>query len=216
MVARRKRRRYDSTGRRAAAAQTRGAILETAHRLFVERGYHATGMAEIAREAGVNVDTVYAAVGRKPELMRLLLERAISGGDEPLPAEQRAYVQEMRAERDPARKLALYAAAIRRIQARLAPLVRAVQAAASAKPELARAWQELSARRARNMRALAADLATTGALRPLLGVEEVADVIWATNSPELYQLLVGERGWEPERFEAWLADAWRRLLLTGA
>jgi hypothetical protein len=36
---------------------------------------------------------------------------------------------------------------------------------------------------------------------------------WATNAPELYLLLVRERGWSPERVEAWLADAWRRLLL---
>ena len=113
----------------------------------MERGYPATGMADIAREAGVAVDTVYAAVGRKPELVRLVLELAISGGDAPVPPEQRAYVQAIRAERDPARKLAIYAAAIRRIHARLAPLVRAVHAAASAEPELARVWQELSDRR---------------------------------------------------------------------
>lgn len=63
------------------------------------------------------------------------------------------------------------------------------------------------------MRLLAADLATTGALREGVSVEEVADVIWATNASEVYVLLVFERGWSPERYERWLAAAWQRLLL---
>jgi AcrR family transcriptional regulator len=211
---RRKRKRYDATARRAAARRRRQDILAAAHRLFSERGYQATRMADVARAAGVALDTVYASVGRKPALMRLLVERAISGVDAPVPAEERDYVREIRAEPDPARKLAIYAAALRRIHPRLAPLVRAVQAAASAHPEVARMWREISERRARNMRLFAAHLAETGALRPSLSVEEAADVIWATNAPETYLLLVGERGWTPERFEAWLADAWRRLLLA--
>lgn len=214
MAPRRKRRRYDATGRHAAARQTRGRILAAAHQLFSERGYAATSMAAVARAAGVALDTVYASVGRKPALMRLLVERAISGVDAAVPAERRDYVREIQAEPDPARKLAIYAAAVRRIHRRLAPLVRAVQAAAPAHPEVARSWREVSERRARNMRLLAAHLAQAGALRPGLGVDEAADVIWATNAPETYLLLVEERRWTPERFEAWLADAWRRLLLA--
>lgn len=214
MPPRRKRRPYDATGRRAAAEQTRHAVLAAAHRLFAERGYAAAGMADVAREAGVALDTVYAVAGPKPALMRLLLERAISGADVAIPAEQRDYVRALEAEPDPARKLAIYAAAVRRIGERLAPLVRAVHAAAPAHADVARAWGEISERRARNMRRLAAHLAAAGALRPSLGVDEAGDVLWATNAPELYTLLVGERGWSPERYERWLAESWRRLLLA--
>lgn len=211
---RRKRRRYDATGRRRAAAVTRHAILEAADRLFATRGYGATSMASIARRAGVALDTVYASVGRKPALMRLLVERAISGTDAPVPAEARDYVRAIEAEPDPRRKLALYAGAVRRIHERLAPLVRAVHAAAPAHPEVGRLWREVSERRARNMRKFAAHLAATGALRPALTVDVAADVLWATNAPELYLMLVGDRGWGPEQFERWLADAWERLLLA--
>ena len=35
----------------------------------------------------------------------------------------------------------------------------------------------------------------------------------AEPGPEYYLLLVGQRGWDPDRFRRWLADAWRRLLL---
>jgi AcrR family transcriptional regulator len=214
MASRRKRRKYDATGRRASAERTRHAVLDAAHRLFASRGYEATSMAGIAAAAGVATDTVYATVGRKPALMRLLLERAISGGDDPVPAGDRDYVRAIQAEQDPARKLAIYAAAVRTIHGRLAPLVRSVQGAASVHPEVARAWKEISERRARNMRLFVAHLAGVGALRDSLDPDEAADVVWATNSPELYLLLVGERGWTPERYEAWLAQAWERLLLA--
>jgi hypothetical protein len=63
------------------------------------------------------------------------------------------------------------------------------------------------------MRRFVADLAAVATLRVDLG--EAADIVWATNAPELYQLLAGQRGWSPERYEHFLADAWRRLLLTG-
>jgi hypothetical protein len=122
----------------------------------------------------------------------------------------------MRAEPDPARKLTLYAQAIRRIQQRLAPLVQVLQQAAAGDPELRALWQEIAERRAANMGLLAAELAATGALRPELTVAEAADVLWSMNSPEFYLLLVDQRGWDPDRYQQWLADAWQRLLLGRA
>jgi hypothetical protein len=34
---------------------------------------------------------------------------------------------------------------------------------------------------------------------------DAADVIHALMAPELYRLLVADRGWTPERYEEWLA-----------
>ena len=82
-------RRYDTTRRQQGAARTQAAILDAARELFGTRGYAATPMTAIADQAGVALDTVYAAVGRKPELARLLVETAISGTDQAVPAEQR-------------------------------------------------------------------------------------------------------------------------------
>ncbi len=210
-VDRQVKRQYDTSRRRAAAQETRRAILDTATRLFVERGYAATTMAQLAESAGVAVDTVYTVAGRKPALFLHLVEAAISGTDEAVPAAERDYVREMRAEPDAARKLRRYARAIREMHARLAPLLRVAR---TGPPEVARIWQDITRRRADNMRLLARDLAATGQLRHELDPDEVADVIWATNSPEFYCLLVEDRGWPPERFEQWLADTWCRLLLA--
>jgi AcrR family transcriptional regulator len=208
-----KSRPYHAPRRRESAAQTRRAILDAATRLFAEHGYSAVTMATIATEAGVATDTVYAAIGPKPVLFRLLIERAISGEDEPVTAEERDYVRAIHAEPDARQKLAIYARAIRRIQARLAPLFLALQAAASSELELAALWAEIGERRATNMRRLAAELADTGALRRDISVDEAADVIWSMNAAEFYVLLVQQRGWAPERYEQWLSDAWQRLLL---
>jgi hypothetical protein len=173
-------------------------------------------MTAVAEAAGVALDTVYAAVGTKPVLFRLLVETAISGTDEAVPALERDYVRVIRTEPDPARKLALYAQAVGRIQQRLAPLFQVLHQAAAADAELGALWQEISDRRAANMGLLAGELAATGALRPELTVEQAADVLWSMNSPEFYLLLVGQRGWDPDRFQQWLAHAWQRLLLRPA
>ena len=209
-------RTYDSSSRREAAQATRQSILQAALQMFLLNGYAATTMPTIAQSAGIAMDTVYATVGKKPALFRLLVETAISGTHTAVPAEERDYVRAIRAEPDAARKLEIYAAALTRIQARLAPLFRALQGAATLDPELNALWQEISQRRAKNMRLFAQDLAATGRLRRKLSVDKAADIIWSMNSPEFYLLLVQERGWQPEDFERWLSDAWIRLLLKQA
>ena len=205
-------RRYDATGRRQAAARTRAAILDAARELFTERGYAATPMTAVADRAGVALDTVYASVGRKPELARLLIETAISGTDQAIPAEQRDYVQAIRSAPDAATKIAIYASAVTAIAPRLALVLGIIQQAAQGEPELAALWAEIAERRAANMRLFVADLAGAAPLR--LDPEDAADIVWATIAPELYQLLAGQRGWSPQRYEYFLADTWHRLLLA--
>ena len=208
-----KSRSYDNASRQAQSVETRQRILDVARAVIVERGYRAATVSEMARRADVHVDTVYALVGRKPVLLRELIEQAISGTDRPVAAEERDYVKAVTAEPDPSRKLAIYARAVRDIQERMALLYLALRDASATEPEARQVWQEISDRRAANMRKLAQDLQDAGGLRPDLSIEEAADVVWATNSSELYVLLTAERGWPPDRYERWLADSWCRLLL---
>lgn len=181
--------------------------------MFAESGYAGTSITAIAARAGVAVDTVYAAAGRKPALLRELVETSISGTDHPVPALQRDYVRRVREAVTAREKLGIYAAAVADIGVRMAPVHRALAEAAVTDTDCAALRAEISARRAANMRLLAADLRATGELRPDLTDDEVADVVWSMNSAEYRALLVGERGWTAERFGTWLADAWTRLLL---
>ena len=208
-----KRRSYDSSSRQEAARATRRTILGAARELFLRQGYAATTMPDIAKSAEVALDTVYAAVGKKPALFRLLVETAISGEDEAITAEERDYVQAIRTEPDAVSKLRIYAAALCRIHPRLAPLVTALQAAAPLDSDLKALWREISERRAANMRLFAENLARTGAMREELSIPAAADIIWSLGSPEYYVLLVESRGWPLTEFERWLGDAWARLLL---
>jgi AcrR family transcriptional regulator len=209
----RAKRRYNASRRRLAAEQTRRSIMEAARQMFLAHGYAGTTMPAIAEAAGVALDTVYATIGPKPILFRHLIELAISGEDKPVPAEEREYVRAILAERDPHRKIARYAHAVRMIQPRLAPLFQILREAARGDSELAALWTEIVERRAANMRLFVMDVAAAGGLRTGVTVDEAADLVWATNAPEFYLLLVDERGWNPERFEHWLTELWVRTLL---
>jgi AcrR family transcriptional regulator len=206
-------RRYNSTQRAAQAAATRQAVLDAARQVFMQRGYIGATVAEIAATAGVAVDTLYATVGSKPVLLRELVETAISGTDTAMPAEDRDYVQAIRAATSAEEKLEIYAAAVVAIQQRLAPVFVALRDAAVTDSACARLWDEISERRAANMRQFAVELRHTGQLRDDLSDDEVADVIWSMNAAEYWLLLVGQRGWTPQRFGDWLVYAWKRLLL---
>lgn len=208
-------RRYHSPRRRQQATATRHAVLAAARELFIGQGYAATTVAQIARRAGVAVDTVYAAIGRKPALLRELVETAISGGDHAVPAEQRDYVQRLRHATTAREKVSIYAHALAEIQPRLAPVYLALRDAAGTDPDCAALWAQISQRRAANMRKFISDLAVAGQLRTDFQADDLADVIWSMNGPEYWVLLVTERGWTPQEFATWITDAWCRLLLEG-
>ena len=208
------RRRYSSALRAEQAAATRTAVLEAARALFAEQGYAATSVAAIAVRAGVAVDTVYATVGRKPVVLRELMETAISGTGEAVPAEQRDYVHRVRAAPSAREKIEIYAAAVAEIGVRMAPIHRALTEAALTDGVCAALRVEIDERRVANMRLFAADLRATGELRPDLSDGDVADIVWSMNAAEYRALLVGRRGWTAERFGTWLADCWTRTLLA--
>ena len=206
-------RSYHSPRRVEQAAATRHAILTAARDLFVSNGYSATTVAEIADRARVSLDTVYATVGRKPALLRELVETAISGTDQAIPADQRDYVTRISAAPTAVDKITIYAHAITGIQQRMAPVFLALRDAAATDPDCAALWSEIARRRATNMRTFAADLRSTGQMRDDLTDDQIADIIWSMNAAEYWDLLVRERAWTPDQFTEWLIDAWTRLLL---
>jgi AcrR family transcriptional regulator len=206
-------RAYHSPRRVEQAAATRHAVLVAARDLFVANGYTATTVTDVAHRARVSLDTVYATVGRKPALLRELVETALSGSDQAVPGEQRDYAARMRAAATAREAITIYAHAITGIQQRLAPVFLALRDAASTDSDCAALWAEITARRATNMRYVAAALRATGDLREDLSDDQVADIIWSMNAAEYWNLLVQQRAWTPTQFAAWLTDAWTRLLL---
>jgi AcrR family transcriptional regulator len=209
------RRRYESPHRREQAAGTRRKVVEAAQALFLERGYAATTMAEIARAAGVVVETVYRSFGSKASLFGAVVEAALAGGFErsEVAVEDRPAIAAMIAESDPRRQVAMYAATQPGIHRRAGPLLRAVRDAAAIDAEVARVWAELEDQRYAGQARMAGLLASRGALREGLTVEGAADRIWVLSSLALHDLLVVERGWSPDDYERWLSEAMTRELL---
>lgn len=207
-------RAYRSARRTAAAADTRRAILEAARTAFLARGYAATTVTDIARAAGVNVDTLYASVGRKAEILRAVVEAAISGAGQAVPADERPYVEAIRRAGSAGTKLRLYADAMAEMGPRTAPVFALLRQAGGHDDTCRALYAEISARRAANMRRFAADLRATGELRDDLDDERVADIVWSLNSPEYFSLLVDERGWPLAEFADHLHDLWCRTLLA--
>ncbi|MEO6532826.1 MAG: TetR family transcriptional regulator [Pseudolysinimonas sp.] len=207
-------RKYRSTVRAAQAESTRHQLLTAAWTLFTEQGYAATTVTQVAAAAGTSVDTLYASIGRKPVLMRAVVESAISGTDEAIPALQRDYVKRVRAAQDAATKLELYASSIAAISPRTAPIFQALRDAARTDADCAALDAEISTRRATNMRSFAGELLETGQLRPELTDDRVGDIIWATAGAEHYTQLVVGRGWSADQFGDYLLELWSSLFLA--
>jgi AcrR family transcriptional regulator len=208
-----KRRRYDSTRRREQAAATRGEILDAAQRLFERDGYAATSVPAIAAGAGVSVKTVYNAFDTKSGVLRALWHRLLRGDREEVPVGEQAWFLEVMDEPDPERKLRLNARNSRVVKIRAGALMEVIRAAAPADRAIGELWKRIQSEFHGNQRSIVERLHEDGALRPGLDVDEAADVLWALNHPTLYQLLAGERGWTPERYERWLGDALASELL---
>jgi AcrR family transcriptional regulator len=206
-------RRYSSTVRRQQAAATRSRILHAAAALFTRQGYADTSVAEIAERAGVSVDTLYASVGRKPQLLLAVHDMVLGSADEPIPALQRDYVIAVGRAEGARAKIAVYAEALGRVLPGAVPLSDALRIAGITDPECRAVWDALNDRRAANMRLFAADLRSTGELRDDLTDDDVAHLVWSTNSPEFY-LLVTSRGRTPADYAALVADVWTRTLLA--
>jgi AcrR family transcriptional regulator len=201
--------------RAAKAAETRRRIIAAAHRLFTTRGYLVTTVDEIAAEAGVSRPTVFVSVGGKPELLKLVRDRAISGDDAPVPLPRREMFREVWDEPDAARTLALYARNMRVVHARAAEVEHVLHGAAQTDPELASLAETALAQRRYGCRLVAQSVAGKAALRDGMRVRHAADVIYAIASPEGYRSLTGVCGWSPRRYERWLAETLQRELLGG-
>ena len=209
-----KTRPYDNARRAAAARRTQERVVETAHRLLLERGYAGLAMAELAEQAGVSVPLLYKVFGPKPQLVKRVYDVLLAGDIDPVPVAERPALQALAADPDPRGKLVRYAALSRAMAARAGPLVGVLLAAARAgEPDLQAFAATIDRERLAGAAALAAQLAETGALAPGLSVDRARDLIWLHTAPDTYRLLVLERGWTMEEYERWFATSLAAALL---
>ena len=183
---------------------------EAARDLFVNGGYAETTMDQIAREAGVAVQTLYYAFRSKGQLLREAVETTAAGEEDAPPVPQRPWMRELLSSDSAQRVLALMVEHGTDIYARAAPLWPAVHAAAAADPEVGRYWDHVNNGRRAGQRQIVARLAELGTLRDGLDVNRATDLVVLLHGHDSYRGLVLDAGWPVVEYKAW---AFRTLVL---
>jgi AcrR family transcriptional regulator len=201
---------YTSTLRQEQAALTRSRILDAAGELFQTKGYGPTTIRQIADEAGVAVDTVYATFRTKVRVLTALIDARLapSGDDSVL---DRPEALAVRDETDQREQLRLFARDIAALSSRVRPVFELLRTAAAVEPEIAPVYAEMEGYRHRNMSQAVAWVAARGPLR--VPVARARDIVWATTSPDVARLFCDVQGWSEDDYAAWLEDTLVRTLL---
>ncbi len=206
-------RTYNSSRRKAQANQTRQLIVESARKLFSERGYTGATIEAIAQEAGVATETVYAAFGNKREILSTLIDVSIVGDDRPIPLMQREGPLSVLQEKNPYRQIEIFSHDIQEIMNRMAPIFEIMRIASKTEPEIADMLQQILMSRYHGMEKFIQYLSADITLQEDHTPAEVVETVWAITSAELYNLLTVDRGWSGEKYEQWLAITLKKLLL---
>ena len=208
------RRPYEGAARQARTRRTRAAVVEAARSLFLERGYAATTIEAISGRSDTPQATVYRLFSSKLGILTSLLDVSIGGDDQAVAMLDRPEVRALLSDEDPKNQLAGFCALLREVMARVGPIHRILADAARSDPDAASLLAQIARQRHDGQRRLARSLARSGALRPGLRERDAGDVIHALASPEVYGLLVFDRGWTGERYEKWLTSILNDQLLA--
>ncbi len=205
---------HDRSAPQARTRRTRTAVVDAARALFAERGYAATTIEAISERSDTPQATIYRLFASKLGILKAVIDVAIAGDDEAIPMLDRPLVRELLAEADPREQLAQFARLLRDLMARAAPVHRLLADAARSDEDAASLLAEIARQRQEGQRRVARSLARSHALRPGLRERDAADIIHALASPEVYGLLVLERGWSGERYCEWMTDLLSGQLLA--
>jgi len=204
-------RQYNSTRRKEQAAETRRRVLRAAHDLFASQGYGRTTIVGIADEAGVAVETVYAAFRNKPTLLRQAWYMTFRGDDADVPLYDRVEMQAILSESDLATRIRKHAVFVTATHRRMAPLYTALIGAAASEKAAADLLAEFRGRRLDVATKYAKAAARTGQLA--VSEEECRDLVFVMLDGVLWQRFVVDLGWTDERYADWLAELWSWQLL---
>jgi AcrR family transcriptional regulator len=207
------RKRYASQVRDEQARRTRRAVVTAAHDLFLAQGYAATTIDAIAEAAHVSRRTVFNSAGGKAALLKLALDWAIVGDDEPVPLADRPAIKAILAESDPRKALMLWVQTVTDVAARTTPLGEVLIAAADIDPAAAQLLDEASRNQMLGATVFIRYLASLDGLAAGMTEQRAAELCWALTDGHLYRLLVTQRSWSTADFNRWLSGSLAAALL---
>jgi AcrR family transcriptional regulator len=199
--------------RKERSRATRRRIVEAAFRLFSERGYAGTTMADIAAEAGVAVQTVYFTFNTKFALVREAFDYAVVGSDDGTSPNRQPWFGAVAEEPDLGRAIEILVDKITLISGRVAPMAEALRSLGD-DPEAIAFNRDRERFRHEGFGEILELLATKRPIRPDLDWPGAVDIFFALLSPELYQALVLGRGWTQDRWRSWIAHTLEETLFS--
>lgn len=206
---------YDARRRRERATEerqaTRRRVVEAARELFLARGYVATTMADIAREAGVALQSVYTAGQSKADLLHLVTDLAVAGDGQDIMLVERPEFVAVAAESDPVRQVQMLASLIAATMERLAPVWIAYREAAAVDPKAASNLVAAHRRRRETFEAMIRMIPEQRLRHPY---ERSADTMWAIGSIDVALLQRTVLGWDAPQYAQWLSDTLVDQLVT--
>jgi AcrR family transcriptional regulator len=200
-------RSYESSLRKEKSEQTKRNIVVAAKRLFAAKGYEGTTIEQIAKRAKIATPTVYFFFKSKEGVLNELIHQSLFG------SEYESLLERCRALSDPIAALKM-----------AAPIARAVYDAARSEmsfilgiyalsPEIGKVVSRLEQKRYEHQEPTIRLLEFHNLLPDHLDVTRARDLLWLLTCRENYRLLVIERGWSSEEYEAWLAGALVQFLV---
>jgi AcrR family transcriptional regulator len=203
-----KQRPYKSATRERQAAETRLRIVKAARRLLRTAGFDGMTIEVVAKRAQVSVPTVYTNFKSKTGILTALLDQSMFGSD------YDEVVRQAQSETDPETRLRRSAAVARQIRSSQSVTFDLLRGAGVVAPELAKLQRDRESLRYKREESVITFLRKSGKLQPRLSHRTARDIFWMLTGGDVYRMLVGERGWSPQKYQHWLADALVNLLLA--
>jgi AcrR family transcriptional regulator len=205
------RRRYDSSGRKARAQESRALILDVAEQAFLHDGFAATTVASVAERAGVSAETIYKSFENKAGLVRAIYERGLTGTGTVAAYDRSDQVRQLID--DPRELMREWGALTAEVASTVTPILLLIRSAAATDSSMAELLEVSNTHRLERMKHNARFLAGRGFLKEGVSLSKATDVLWMVSSPEFYELLVIERRWTSAQFAAFVAETMTAALL---
>jgi len=179
--------------------------------MFLDRGYTATTLAEIAEAADVGERTIYVRFLSKALLFKRVVDVAIVGDTRPVDVLGRDWMQLAFTAPTLADRIRAVASANRQILERTGALFAVAQQAAAVEPLIGEFWQEGRDGSRYGQRMVWTRMAEDGLLPPGCHLEWIIDTASVLASAETYLLTTRMMGWDLDTYETWLVDTLTHL-----
>jgi AcrR family transcriptional regulator len=195
--------------------ETESRLVDAATVLFVENGYAATALSDVAEHADVAPRTLYLHFPTKAALLLRCIGLAIAGDTEPIAIADRPAMAETMSAATLDERLLLMASLTASLMKRTGPLLDVAFQAAPSEPSIATAAAAGRAETRRTLREFWHRINADGLLPSTVDLEWLTETATLVAHAETYLLIGRTTGWDSDTYRDWLATTWHRLAASG-